>query len=62
MQYDFFRDALADPNFIQFLMQKVEEEWLEKKPIEKDVVMNNLTTLNGVSNLENDMNKMDISN
>ena len=43
-------------------MQKVEEEWLEKKPIEKDVVMNNLTTLNGVSNLENDMNKMDISN
>ena len=62
LQYDFFRDALADPNFIQFLMQKVEEEWLEKKPIEKDVVMNNLTTLNGVSNLENDMNKMDISN
>ena len=62
MQYDFFRDALGDPNFIQFLIQKVEEEWLEKKPIEKDFVMNNLTTVNGVSNLENDMNKMDISN
>ena len=62
LQYDFFRDALGDPNFIQVLIQKVEEEWLEKKPIEKDFVMNNLTTVNGVSNLENDMNKMDISN
>ena len=62
LQYDFFREALGLPQFIQFLMKKIEEEWLEKKPIEKDVIMSNITTMNGVSNLENDMNKMDISN
>lgn len=77
LQYEFFRQALKYPGFINYLNNKIQEEWLEKNESpqnnqdnnnnkndneNKNNIEINGTNQNGnLVHLENEMNQMDIS-
>lgn len=70
LQYEFFRKELENPNFIQFLRDRIYSNWFEPEQIEKQLsdsnVEMNLATSNeqngNLASLEKDINQMDIGN
>lgn len=70
LQYEFFRKELENPNFIQFLRDRIYSNWFEPEQIEKQLsnsnVEMNIPTSNeqngNLASLEKDINQMDIGN
>ena len=56
LQYEFFRQALKYPGFINYLNTKIQEEWLEKNENPQNNQVNNHIDKNGNENGNKDEN------